>query len=218
MTVFKQKYINTIEYLFGFWDPSFALAGFKFLNTGESEVKGIDISLAGMIKLNDKNKIQYVIGYNYILPKTLEPDLIFAQDVLGEFSYNNTSMDSTERLLKYRFKHSLKLDVEYKRNDRLAIGLSAKYFSRIENLDRSIEDFESATLNTGGTLQPVLYMNYFNNKNNGNLIVDARISYHIKKLHKLALISSNILNRTFSLRPLKVEPMRTIMFQYSVSI
>ena len=77
---------------------------------------------------------------------------------------------------------------------------------------------ESATLNTGGTLQPVLYMNYFNNKNNGNLIVDARISYHIKKLHKLALISSNILNRTFSLRPLKVEPMRTIMFQYSVSI
>lgn len=218
VAVFKQKYINTIEYLFGFWDPSFALAGFKFLNTGESEVKGIDISLAGMIKLNDKNKIQYVIGYNYILPKTLEPDLIFAQDVLGEFSYNNTSMDSTERLLKYRFKHSLKLDIEYKRNDRLAIGLSAKYFSRIENLDRSIEDFESATLNTGGTLQPVLYMNYFNNKNNGNLIVDARISYHIKKLHKLALISSNILNRTFSLRPLKVEPMRTIMFQYSVSI
>ncbi len=61
-------------------------------------------------------------------------------------------------------------------------------------------------------------MDYFNNKNNGNFILDARVSYQFRKIHKVALISSNILNRTFSLRPLKVEPMRTIMFQYSVSI
>ncbi len=218
VAVFKQSYINTIEYLFGFWDPSFALAGFKFLNTGKSEVKGVDCSWAGKLNINSKNKIQFIIGYNYILPKALEPDLIFAEDVVHEYSYNNSSLDSTQRLLKYRFKHSFKFDLEYKRKDDFAIGVSAKYFSRIENLDRSIEEFESATLNTGGTLQPVLYMDYFNNSNNGNLILDARVSYQFRKLHKVAIISSNILNRTFSLRPLKVEPMRTIMFQYSVSI
>lgn len=218
VAVFRQKYINTIEYLFGFWDPSFALAGFKFLNTGRSQVNGIDVSMAGMVSIKDENKIQFIIGYNYILPKTLEPDLIFANDVFGEFSYNNTSLDSTQRLLKYRFKHSFKLDVEYKAKAGFAVGVSARYFSRIENLDRSIEEFETATLNTGGTTQGVLYMDYFNNKNNGNLILDARVSYQFRKLHKIALISSNILNRTFSLRPLKVEPMRTIMLQYSVSI
>ena len=218
VAVFRQKYINTIEYLFGFWDPSFALAGFKFLNTGRSQVNGIDVSMAGMVSIKEENKIQFIIGYNYILPKTLEPDLIFANDVFGEFSYNNTSLDSTQRLLKYRFKHSFKLDVEYKAKAGFAVGVSARYFSRIENLDRSIEEFETATLNTGGTTQGVLYMDYFNNKNNGNLILDARVSYQFRKLHKIALISSNILNRTFSLRPLKVEPMRTIMLQYSVSI
>ena len=218
VAVFRQKYINTIEYLFGFWDPSFALAGFKFLNTGRSQVNGIDVSMAGMVSIKEENKIQFIIGYNYILPKTLEPDLIFANDVFGEFSYNNTSLDSTQRLLKYRFKHSFKLDVEYKTKAGFAVGVSARYFSRIENLDRSIEEFETATLNTGGTTQGVLYMDYFNNKNNGNLILDARVSYQFRKLHKIALISSNILNRTFSLRPLKVEPMRTIMLQYSVSI
>ena len=173
--------------------------------------------MAGMISLKKQSKIQYTIGYNYILPKTLEPDLVFANDVFEEFSYNNTSLDSTQRLLKYRFKHSFKLDVEYKVKG-LALGMSARYFSRIENLDRSIEEFEEATLNTGGTTQGVLYMDYFNTKNNGNLILDARMSYQFKKLHKIALISSNLLNRTFSLRPLKVEPMRTIMIQYSVSI
>ena len=102
-----------------------------------------------------KNKIQFIIGYNYILPKALEPDLIFAEDVVHEYSYNNSSLDSTQRLLKYRFKHSFKFDLEYKRKDDFAIGVSAKFFSRIENLDRSIEEFESATLNTGCTLQPV---------------------------------------------------------------
>ena len=157
VAVFRQKYINTIEYLFGFWDPSFALAGFKFLNTGRSQVDGVDISMAGMISLKKQSKIQYTIGYNYILPKTLEPDLVFANDVFEEFSYNNTSLDSTQRLLKYRFKHSFKLDVEYKVKG-LALGMSARYFSRIENLDRSIEEFEEATLNTGGTTQGVLYI------------------------------------------------------------
>ena len=35
---FYQEYNNTIEYIFGFWDSTytFALAGFKFVNTGES--------------------------------------------------------------------------------------------------------------------------------------------------------------------------------------
>ncbi|MFN5911030.1 MAG: TonB-dependent receptor plug domain-containing protein, partial [Bacteroidota bacterium] len=45
---FWQEYQNTIEYMFGVWNPITSLetmgssAGFKFLNTGESRVLGID--------------------------------------------------------------------------------------------------------------------------------------------------------------------------------
>ena len=221
VAVFKQEYTNTIEYLFGFWDPTytFAVAGFKFLNTGKSEVLGLDASWAGFVKLGDNSKIQFIVGYNYILPKTIEPDLVFANDHnpggSGEFSYNTTSLDATERILKYRFKHTFKTDVSCTLKEVLSFGMSARYFSRIENLDKAISEFENATVASGGSLQPVLYMDFYDQYNNGNLIFDARVSYTFPKKHKIALISSNLLNRTYSLRPLKIESMRTVMLQYS---
>jgi outer membrane receptor for ferric coprogen and ferric-rhodotorulic acid len=42
-----------------------------------------------------------------------------------------------------------------------------------------------------------------------------RVSYNVNETHKLALIGSNILNRTYSLRPLKIEAPRTVMVQYT---
>jgi len=220
--VFKQEYQNTIEYLFGFWDPTyqFAIAGFKFLNTGNSQVVGLDASIAGQYKVEKKTAFNFIIGYNYILPTTLQPDEVFAEDFKpggsGEFSYNSTSLDSAQKILKYRFLHTFKVDLEYVYREKLAIGTSARYFSKIENLDRAIIDFEEVTANTGGSLQEIRYLDYYENYNNGNLILDARISYSFLKHHKIALVVSNLLNRTYSLRPLKVEPMRTTMLQYSL--
>ena len=86
------------------------------------------------------------------------------------------------------------------------------------NLDKAIADFERATVGTGGTIQPILYMDYFNHHNNGNTIMDIRISYEFTQKHKLSLISNNFLNRWYSLRPLKAEEMRTIMLQYVLNI
>ncbi len=220
--VFKQEYQNTIEYLFGFWDPTyqFAIAGFKFLNTGNSQVVGLDASIAGQYKVEKKTAFNFIIGYNYILPTTLQPDEVFAEDFKpggsGEFSYNSTSLDSAQKILKYRFLHTFKVDLEYVYREKLAIGTSARYFSKIENLDRAIIDFEEVTANTGGSLQEIRYLDYYENYNNVNLMLDARISYSFLKHHKIALVVSNLLNRTYSLRPLKVEPMRTTMLQYSL--
>ena len=48
-----------------------------------------------------------MLAYSYIKPVTLEPDVNFAKDFKpggsGEFSYNATSTDSTQQILKYRF-------------------------------------------------------------------------------------------------------------------
>jgi len=223
VSVFLQEYTNTIEYLFGFWDPtySFAIAGFKFLNTGRSRISGLDISLSGMAKIGSHAKLNTLIGYNYIIPKTLDPDLVFATDYnpggSQDFSYNSTSVNPEKGILKYRFLHTVKGDIEFSIFN-FSVGLGLKYFSKIENLDKAIEDFEDATIKSGGSLQPVLYMDYFNNHNNGNLIWDARLSYQFSEKHKIAIIGKNITNKTYSLRPLKAEEMQSIVLQYTLEI
>ncbi|MCK4287561.1 MAG: TonB-dependent receptor, partial [Bacteroidales bacterium] len=223
IAAFWQEYSNTIEYLFGFWDSTytFAVAGFKFVNTGKSRILGLDISVTGQARLNDYTYLNGIIGYNYILPEALEPDMIFAHDYnpggKTEFSYNSTSIDPSRRILKYRFLHTIKADIELIFKE-FAFGFSLKYFSKMENLDKAIEEFEDVTKKSGGSLQPVYYMNYFNHHNNGNLIMDGRISYKFLEHHKIALIVNNFLNRTYSLRPLKAEQMRTVMLQYTLEI
>jgi iron complex outermembrane receptor protein len=214
---FYQEYENTIEYLFGFWDITFAPAGFKFMNTGRSKVSGIDISLTGQAKFGNHFAINTLFGYTYVLPISLDPDLVFAVDDRGvEYSYDSTSVDPSNNILKYRFLHTVKFDFEFSYRN-FSYGVSMKYFSRIENLDKAIFDFEDYTTDNE-LLQPILYRNYFYENNNGNLIFDMRISYRFLAIHKIALISDNVFNRWYSLRPLKAEPMRNITVQYSLDL
>lgn len=157
-------------------------------------------------------------GYNYILPVTLEPGFVFATDVRNtEYSYRTTSLDPSDNILKYRFLHTFKADLEFY-TEQFSAGISLKYFSKMVNLDKAIQDFENATSSSGGTLQPVLYMDYFNKHNNGQTVIDLRVSYAFKKIHKISLIGNNLLNRWYSLRPLKAEQMRSVMLQYVLKL
>jgi hypothetical protein len=213
--------------MFGIWrtftgDPQTLgqSAGFMFLNTGQSRVTGIDASFMGMAKLGKKTNLTFMTGYNYIVPKTLSPDYVYATDSLNRvFTYNSTSLDGSKGILKYRFLHNVKLDAELTYNKKLSIGLSAKYFSKIVNMDAIIKDFEELTTDTtsdiGNWLQDLRYMDYYNSHRFGNWIFDARFSYSFNETHKIALIGSNIFNRSYSLRPLKIEAPRTIMIQYT---
>jgi len=228
VAAFLQHYKNTIEYLFGFWDPNpnpFAgepLAGFKFLNTGRSKVTGFDITLNGQGKIGKEFEITHSIGYNYINPITLQPDTVFATDynfgTPQDFSFRSTSMDTTTNVLKYRFKHTFKADVEMKYKW-FAVGYTIKYFSKMENLDKAIDDFEELTLNTGGTLQAVLFRDFHEQNNNGNIVMDLRASFAIGKdyTHKISIVTKNLTNRLYSLRPLKIEAMRSVVMQYTFS-
>ena len=221
VAVFWQEYQNTIEYMFGIWNELTDVqsmgksAGFMFLNTGESRVTGIDASFVGGAKVTKKSEMTFLLGYNYIVPKTLSPDLVYATDSLNRvFTYNSTSLDPSNGILKYRFLHNVKLDAEFVYDKKLSIGMSAKYFSKMINMDAIIKDFEEVTINNE-LIQDLRYMDFFNSHRFGNWIFDARVSYNVSESHKLALIGSNILNRTYSLRPLKIEAPRTIMLQYT---
>ena len=224
VAVFWQEYQNTIEYMFGFWHELNDIqalsksAGFMFLNTGNSRVTGIDASFVGGAKISKKSEMTFLLGYNYIVPKTLSPDFVYATDSLNRvFTYNSTSLDPSNGILKYRFLHNVKIDTEWSYDKKLSIGVSAKYFSKMINMDAIIKDFEEFTTDVdfGHIIQDLLYMDFFNAHRFGNWIFDARLSYNLNESHKLALIGSNILNRTYSLRPLKIEAPRTVMVQYT---
>jgi len=221
---FWQEYQNTIEYMFGVWQPLTtpqalgSSAGFMFLNTGQSRVLGIDASFTGTAKLSKKAELVFITGYNYIVPKTLTPDYVYAVDSLQRlFSYSTTSLDPSNQILKYRFLHNVKADAELNIGGVLGIGVSAKYFSKIVNMDAIVEDFENLT-NDVDVLQNIRYMDYFNSHRFGNWIFDARLSCQVAANHKIAIIGANILNRSYSLRPLKIEPPRTIMVQYTYKL
>ncbi len=221
LAFFYQYYKNTVEYLFGFWDPSFAFAGFKFVNSGKSRITGIDLSFQGKADFNPKTTLYVLCGYTYVNPITLDPDYVFAHDKnpggQNDFSYNTSSVNPESRILKYRFLHTAKLDLQLDIHH-FTMGTSMKYFSKIVNLDKAIFDFEDATRATGGTLQAILYRNYFYHHNQGNMIWDVRFGYHLSKASKVAILGTNIFNKMYSLRPLKAEPMRNIMLQYSLNL
>ncbi|MBM3456728.1 MAG: TonB-dependent receptor, partial [Bacteroidetes bacterium] len=224
VAAFWQEYQNTIEYMFGIWNPITSpqtmgsSAGFKFLNTGESRILGLDISFMGTAKIGKKVELSFITGYNYIVPKTLTPDFVYLYNgpngTPSEFSFNSTSLNPSNNILKYRFLHNVKADIEIFIQKKVGFGLSAKYFSKIENMDAIIQLFEQATSDID-VLQDICYMDYYNSHRFGNWIFDARFSYSFNETHKIALIGSNILNRSYSLRPLKIEAPRQVLLQYT---
>lgn len=215
---FYQKYHNTIEYLFGVWDPNVSVVGFKFLNTGDSRVRGVDMSLAATTpETNKRFGVAALIGYTYIEPVSLTPDSVYARDKsLGGFgqnlSYKSSSMDTTDNILKYRFKHMFKADIEFKIY-RFSFGVSNKYYSKMQNIDRAFHDVEVLTDGFYPHIDRIKGVKYWET----HLFIsvwDARLSYKITEKQKLSLVCNNLLNEAYSLRPLKIESPRTTALQY----
>lgn len=217
VTGFYQTYKNTIEFLFGAWDPSISFAGFKFINTGDSRVRGVDFSLAGTT--NEKNKkfgVTTLIGYTYVEPVTLTPDYVYAQDKsLGgqgqPLSFKSTSMDTTANIMKYRFKHLVKADIEFKIY-RFTVGGSYRYYSKMENIDKAFSDLEVFTATAPQFFSPIKAVNYWRG-HCGFDIFDLRMGYKFGK-NKISLICNNATNLTYMLRPMKIEAPRTTTIQY----
>ncbi|MCK6648219.1 MAG: TonB-dependent receptor [Bacteroidia bacterium] len=222
---FYQKYENTIEYLFGVWDPSVSLVGFKFLNTGDSRVRGVDMSM--VLSTSESNKkfgVTALLGYTYVEPVSLTPDSIYATTKSiqpgqpgQQLSYKNSSMDTTDNILKYRFKHMIKADLEFKLFTKLGIGFSYRYYSRMQNIDKAFTEIEQLTHDASPYLAEIKAVDYWKT-HDGFHVFDARASFQMNEKQKLSLICNNLLNTDYSLRPLKIESPRTIALQYILTL
>jgi iron complex outermembrane receptor protein len=243
---FWQEYTNAMEYVFAQWNPVAGSQsyGFRFMNTADIQVRGIDISVIGRGEFTKSFGINVLAGYTYTTPKNLDPNYVFGTDSLDTdlstpgvqgrpLTFNSTSVDTTNDMLKYRFNHIAKIDIEffYKK---FTLGYSCRYYSYMKNLDRTFYELDNTVLGTGlpayrgdeyqpayfdpntGTVVPDKIILGDNKK--GNVVMDVRLSYQISPMHKIAVISNNFLNREYSLRPLKIEAPRTISIQYTLKV
>jgi outer membrane cobalamin receptor len=215
---YYQHYNNTIEYLFGTWDSKNPfVVGFKFLNTGESQVRGVDLSLVfSTPETNKKFGVTALIGYTYVEPVSLTPNLVYAHDSAQlnggtALSYRNSSLDTTGNILKYRFQHMVKGDVEFKIYH-FTLGVSYKYYSKMKNIDSAFSTIEQITRQFD-FIDDISVVHYWKTHKGFN-IWDARIGWMVNKKTKLSIICTNLLNVDYMLRPLKIESPRTTMLQY----
>lgn len=215
VAAFWQEYFNTIEYNYALWVPQ--KAGFKFVNTGHTRVRGIDVSLSGEGKLSPQIALSLIAGYTYTLPQSVEPHFEYAVDNPSEgfvpkpLSYISTSSDTSNYILKYRFQHIAKIDAEVTWRS-LAIGISERYYSFMQNIDQTFYDIDRPGL------LPTGITGYREAHPNGTCVTDLRCSYQFKKNYHASLIVNNLFNLEYALRPVKIESMRTIALQLRATI
>ena len=211
---FYENYDKYVEFNFGFWGRDYAHpgqnAGFKFFNTGPATIYGIDASLAGDGKIFRNLELTFMVGYTYSVPKSTNPDYAFYTnpiDSTKQLTYITTSSDTTGYILKYRIQSLLKADLQVTWK-RFSTGLGGRYYGYMKNIDRAfyeILDDPMFNVKTG-------IKQYREEHNNGNFIVDYRVSYVLKSF-KFSFIVNNLLNTEYSLRPLTMEPVRMSQLQ-----
>lgn len=216
---FWQEYQNTIEITYGAWEktpnPFFPSIynytyGFQYLNTGPTEVRGIDASIMGEGALTKDLKIDVLGGYTFTLPQAMEPNYVYAKDSLDDkLSYKSTSSAPANNILKYRFQTIIKLDVELKYK-KYSVGGDWVYYSYMQNIDTVF--YQLTTLAQYGIAQ------YREEHNTGINVFNARIGLQATKNLKLAFVVNNVYNLTYSLRPLKIEAPRTFAIRLSYKV
>ena len=123
------------------------------------------------------------------------------------YSYVSSSSDTTDYILKYRIQHLYRSDFQLS-IDKWDIGLSTRINSQMKNIDNVYERLEDQGVLPSGIGE------WRETHIKPDAIFDARLSYHVNDNHKLSLIVNNLTNLEYSMRPLSIEPMRTVVIQY----
>jgi len=170
--------------------------GFQAQNAEKARITGLDFSFNSSGKLGNVEIIS-LIGYTYMNPISLNTDP----------SYTFYFSDPTSKMLKYRFKHLAKADVEasYKK---ISLGFSFRYNSFMKNIDKMFEQpIAGSTYILPGLEE------YRKKYNKGVFVIDFRLGYKLKDNFRIGLIANNIFNTEYSSRPGDIQAPRNFMAQ-----
>ena len=209
MALFVNQYSNMMEFSFGVFNPDSVVLtaqnladwiGFQAQNAEKARISGLDLSFNSMGKLG-KIELISLIGYTYMNPITLNENILYT----ASFS------DSSTNMLKYRFKHLAKADIEATYRE-WSIGFSARYNSFMRNIDRVFEEDLDPMPLTSVYILPGL-KSYRQTNNQGNLVLDYRMSYEFKEKYRLSFIVNNFLNAEYATRPGDIQAPRNFIVQ-----
>jgi iron complex outermembrane receptor protein len=207
---FWQLYDNFVEFSAGNWSSQGESIGFKFFNTGRSRIWGIDATVFMQYRIKKDISIDLIGGYTYSMPQTLEPGKNYGYDDNGSLSYSKTASDTTDNILKYRIRHTVKVDLNVDIKN-FYFGFTTRYYGPMENIDQFFITLDLANLAFDG-----MY-NFMQQQNNGSVVLDARVSYKVKNF-KFAFIIDNLLSTTYSVRPMGVAAPRLTTLQVTYKI
>ena len=154
-------------------------------------------------------------------PISLEPNKVYEilddpmyldGEYIDSLTYTNSSSDPS--VLKYRYKHIAKTDIEiiYKK---LSVGGSFRYNDFMQNIDNVF----TQELIGGDNGLGIPGINKARDKyKNGDFIVDGRFGYQFNETVRFGFIINNLLNREYMTRPATMMSPRTFAIQCSLKI
>ncbi|MFM8962573.1 MAG: TonB-dependent receptor [Sphingomonadales bacterium] len=173
--------------------------GFQAQNAEKARISGLDLSFNSSGQLG-KVEVISLIGYTYMNPISMNNN----PQYIANFSDTNTNM------LKYRFKHLAKADIEANYLN-WSFGASMRYNSFMRNIDRVFEEDLDPTNNEVFILPGLkAYRQQFNR---GNLVFDARLAYTLRENYRLSLIVNNLMNAEVTSRPGDIQAPRNFIIQ-----
>lgn len=219
---FYQNYDNYIEFCMGPWRPAVKpneKYGFKFFNTGPATIKGTEAMIAGQGKIGNIADYQIQLAYTYSLPTASDPNYVYTRTGTMDYTYNNSSYDTTGHILKYRIQHLAKADFSIRFIKRFSLGISAQYFSQMKNFDRIFMDMDKLSPDPASWLDYYeedlpfegLY-NFYQDNKKGALVFGLRAGMEMNNF-TVNIIVNNLLNKEYALRPLSIEAPRQITLQ-----
>ncbi|MEY3052778.1 MAG: hypothetical protein RLY31_2563 [Bacteroidota bacterium] len=204
---FWSEYEDMMEFnivLQGFPPP------FQSRNVGDTRIRGLEAGITGKGAVAGWETTA-LIGYTYIDPrfKTFASldSLLYGSAAFRETEAYRNALNSSvcsgdrsrcRNVLKYRFRHSFKWDVESRKGP-VSIGLSAVYNSEMENIDEVFEALIVPGLRT-----------YRQQNRRGNLVLGIRTAFHANDRLKCSLLCNNLTNEEYVSRPGRLEAPRNV--------
>ncbi len=187
-SAFWTEYQDMIE--FNLFNVGFSIA-FQARNIGDTRIRGLELSMGGQ-------------GDLWGMPTTLLAGYTFTDPRFKIFDEEaNRTSSADYNILKYRFRHNVKFDVETQLKA-FSVGVAANYTSRMEAIDNIL------TLLAG-------IGEFRDSHDTGVLLLGVRAAYRPFDGAKISLLANNLLNKEYSQRPGLLEAPRnvTVRLDYS---
>ena len=184
--------------------------GFAAQNSESARIIGGEFSFNSQGTIGDV-ELTSLIGYTYMHSNTLNTDSAYLH-TFSTYEYDDETKTATyDPMLKYRFNHLIKGDVEAKWNN-MSMGVSVRYNSFMKNIDAVFEEDLMAGLGAPLFILPGLE-NYRILNDKGLAVVDLRFGYEFKDHYRIGFVVNNVFNTEYISRPGDIQPPRSFILQ-----